>query len=114
MILNGRVINPGELRTLVTLERRKVTQDAGGFGSAAWAEIDTVYCRWIGAHGAEIWQAQTAGVNEPATVLIRYRDDIDTTCALTRGPARYEIISIDDIQARHEFLELKVSRMGIG
>ena len=32
----------------------------------------------------------------------------DETCAVLLGSVRYEIVSIDDVRQRHEYLELKV------
>jgi SPP1 family predicted phage head-tail adaptor len=114
MNLNGKVINPGELRTSITLQERAVTPDAGGFGVKSWSDIATVWARWENAHGSEAWTANTAGAEQAATALIRYRSDIDTTCAVLKGSDRYEIVSLDDIQERHEYIELKVKRMVAG
>jgi head-tail adaptor len=53
-------------------------------------------------------------VDAPATVLIRYQSDVDTACAVLKGSLRYEIVSIDNIQERSEYLELRVQRMKAG
>ena len=108
MNLNGRVINPGELRTPVTLQSRAAGTDAGGFQSPTWSTIAAVMAKWTGVHGAEAWTAQTVEAQRAATVLIRYLAGVDETCAVLLGSDRYEIVSIDDIQQRHEYLELKV------
>lgn len=113
MNLNGRTINPGEMRTKVTLESRTVSS-ATGFKSPSWATIAQVWSKWTNAHGGEVWQAEAVGAEQPATVLIRYRTGLDTTCAVTMGGKRFEIVSIDNIQERNEFLELKVRRMKEG
>ena len=113
MILNGRVINPGELRTKVVLQSRTFASQAGGFQAPTWATAATVWCRWTGAHGSEVWAAQAVEASQPATVLIRYRLDVDLTYSLTLDGIRYEIVSVDDIQQRHEYMELKVQRMAV-
>lgn len=114
MILNGRPINPGELRTQVILQSRSVTSGTGGFQTATWSTIATVWAKWTNAHGSEVWAAQSIQAEAPATVLIRYRIGIDTTCAVLKGSDQFEIVSIDDIAERHEYLELKVRRMRSG
>ncbi len=114
MILNGKVINPGELRTPVTLQRRSAGSDAGGFQVPTWSPIAAVWARWTNVHGAEVWAAQTVQAEQPATVLIRYLAGLDTTCAILNGSDLFEIVSIDDIQNRHEYLELKVRRARSG
>lgn len=114
MNLNGKPTNPGEMRTSVVIKSRTVSQTAGGYQTPTWATVATVWSRWSNVHGSEVWQAQAQGANAPATVLIRYRSGVDTTCALEKGGVLYEIISMDNIQERNEYLELKVQRMKSG
>jgi len=111
MILNGKAINPGELRTQITLQRRNVTEQAGGFLAPSWVNIATVWARWKNAHGNESLQAALQAAEAPATVLIRYNSAVDPTCAVLKGGVRYEILSVDDIEERGEYMELKVKRM---
>lgn len=114
MNLNGKTINPGELRTSIALQSRTVAIDGGGFESPTWTTIATVWARWENVHGSEVWAAQSVQATQPATLLIRYRSGLDTTCAVLLGTERYEIVSIDDIQNRHEYIELKVRKMEAG
>lgn len=108
MNLNGRMINPGDLRTPITLLGRAIFTDVGGFQSPTRPTIAIVMSKWTGVHGSEAWTAQTVQAQRAATVLIRYRDDMDETCAVQLSNDVYEIVSMDDIEARHEYLELKV------
>ncbi len=114
MNLNGKVTNPGELRTLISLQQRTITTNDGGFQEPTWTTIGNVYSKWENAHGSEVWAADAAGAEQPATVLIRYNRELDTTCAVLKGSTRFEILSIDDIRERHEYMELKVKRMREG
>lgn len=114
MNLNGKTINPGEMRTQVTLQKRTVSVETGGFQVAGWTTIATAWAKWTNVHGSEVWHAQTVQAIEPATVLIRWRSDVDTTCAVLKGSTRYEIVSLDNIQERNEYIELKLRRMGVG
>jgi len=108
MNLNGKVTNPGELRTQITLQTRTSTEDAGGFPVPGWSTLATVWAKWQNVHGSEVWAAQSVQADAPATVLIRYLTGLDTTCAVLKGSDRFEIVSIDDILEQHEYLELKV------
>jgi len=114
MNIGGKITNPGELRTQVTLQQRSVTRDAGGFGTPGVAQSVSAWSRWINVHGAEAWTAAFAGVLEPATVLIRYVEGLDPTWRVVKGEKTYEIVSVDDIFERHEYLELKVKRVAEG
>jgi SPP1 family predicted phage head-tail adaptor len=115
MELNGKVlIQPGEMRTKITLQARTVSADAGGYEKPTWSTIAEVWGRWISAHGSEAWAAQSVQAEQPATVTIRYKSGIDTTCSVLKGLERFEIVSIDDIREHHEYLELKVRRIRSG
>lgn len=113
MILNGKVINPGELRTAVTFERRTVSTGTGGYQTPTWSTIATAWARWENVHGGEVWAAANMQARRPATVLARYRADVNLACAVSMGGVRYEILSIDNIQNRAEYMELKVQVMEV-
>lgn len=110
MKIGSIVTNPGELRTSITLKSRTVTIGASGFPVDTWSAIDTVWAKWTNVHGQEAWIAQTAQAGQAATVLIRYRSDVDPTCVVYKGSDKYEIVSMDNIGERNEYIELKVIR----
>jgi SPP1 family predicted phage head-tail adaptor len=110
MILNGKVINPGELRTQIALQKRTSTEDAGGFRPDAGTTQVSVWSKWTNAHGNEAWTAELSGAVEPATALIRYLAGIDGTWLVVKGSKTYEIVSMDNIQERNEYIELKLKR----
>ena len=113
MILNGRVINPGDLRTKILLAPRSVSMETGFQATAPdTAHQVEAWARWENAHGAEVWQAAALQALEPATVLVRYQTGIDRTWYASKdaGASWFEVVSLDDIQERHEYIELKVQR----
>jgi len=110
VIIGGKVWNPGEMRQSITLGSRGNTEDAGGFDKPAFTAVDTVWAKWVNAHGAEVWEAESAGIRESATVTIRYRSDINDTWGVKKGNVWFEIVSLDDIQELHELIEMKVKR----
>ena len=115
MILNGRVFNPGEMRTKVTLKSRQVATATGAFQKPVYTTIAVVWAKWINVHGTEAWAvSQTMGAAQLATVTVRYRAGIDLTCQVVKDSIGWEIVSIDDVQERHEYLELKVKRVTSG
>lgn len=114
MILNGKPFNVGELRTRVNLGTRTVTPSAGGFGAVTYTAFASVWARWTNAHGSEAVQAAAAGAEQLATVLVRYDARLTSTGAIQKDGEWWEIVSPDDIQERHEWIECKVKRVRAG
>lgn len=114
MNLNGKITNPGELRTRINLGEKAISTETGGFQVPDWDDTVEVWARWVNVHGAEVWQSKSVQAVSPATVLIRYYAGLDTTWSVVKDGVRYEIISVDDIGERHEYMELKVQRMKAG
>jgi len=118
MNLNGKTINPGELRTPVLLAPRTVSTETGGFPKPApnTASQVSAWAKWTNAHGSEAWTANVQGIEQAATVLIRYLSTLDESWLISRdnGTSWYEIVSMDNIQQRGEYIELKVKRMKVG
>lgn len=114
MIIGGKVSNPGDLRLKIALYSRAVTAETGGFQKPSLTKIADVWARWTNVHGSEALQAAAIQALDAATVLIRYRAGMDRTCVVEKGGQLYEIISLDDIQERHEYIELKVRKWQAG
>jgi SPP1 family predicted phage head-tail adaptor len=110
MRLGNNTTNPGEMRTRVTILEREVTTNPGGFQVADLVELAEVWAKWSNVHGSESWIASSVEAESPATVLIRYLDGIDTSCYIQKGDQIYQIVSVDNIQERSEYIELKVKR----
>ena len=71
-------------------------------------------CKWVNAHGNEVYHAMQAGVAECATLTLRYTPKITTTSVIyrERDPKPYEAVSVNDVEDRHVWLEVKVQRKG--
>jgi len=115
MLIGGRPTNPGELRTAVTFYERAITTGTGGFQAGGKGDkIADARVRWKNVHGQEVWDAAAVNAVNAATVLARYHASIDESCLVEKDSKLYEIVSMDDIEERHEYLELKVQRMKAG
>ena len=67
-----------------------------------------VYAKWINVHGDEVWLNQAMMARKPATVTIRYRDDVSEKTIITKNGEHFNVLSADNIQERNEYLECKV------
>ncbi len=111
MNLNGKISNPGELRTAITLYKRSVTESNGFQVHGVGDKIADCWARWENVHGAEAWAAATVSAQSAATVLIRFNASVDETCLVKKGSDYFEIVSMDNVRERNEYIELKVRKM---
>lgn len=108
--------NPGELRTPVFVF--KITRTVNENGVPIEAETNVfgegayIRTKWINAHGTESFTALQLELREPATITCRYSPLIKRDCIIYKGddPDPYEVISIDNVEERNRWLEIKVQR----
>jgi len=104
--------NPGELRTKVRFVRTVRGQDAEGFYVETEETVAEVCAKWVNAHGNEAFSEAMATLAEPATLTVRYRAGLAADQLVYRDgdPRPFEIISIDDVEDRHFWMEIHVKR----
>lgn len=110
-------VGAGELRTkIMVFEPAESAQDSDGYSTNhavnVFGEGRHIHCKWVNAHGREVYDAKQAGVTEPATLTLRYTSKITPRGSICRDgdPAPYEIISVNDVENRHAWLEIRVQR----
>ena len=106
-------VNPGDMRTEITLQVPTTSKDAGGAQVTTFANAPskpTVWARWINAHGEEAVSSETLKSVQRATVTIRYRTDVVPTWQILKGSEAWQVISVDHVQDKRRFLELVVER----
>jgi SPP1 family predicted phage head-tail adaptor len=110
MNLNGKPFNPGELRTIVLFQTVTISKDAGGAQSPTYANLDSPRVKWVNAHGQEQVTSEATKSVQRATVTRRYNASVTETTSVVKDGVRWQVISVDDIQNRHEYMELVVER----
>jgi len=109
----------GDLRTRVyVLDRRDLSYTVDKIGNRVMDPVEVqkvgrpLLCKWVNAYGGEVYTARQARVQEPATLTLRYTRFLTPTCVLfRRGDAiPFEVISVNDVENRHVWLEVKVQR----
>ena len=112
----SKYANPGELRTPVVFKRVTRTVNANGFPEETETALysgSQVRCKWVNAHGTEVWAQAQQEVRDRATLTLRYRPELtDVTLLAYRAgdSVPFEIVSCDDVENRHEWIELTVQR----
>lgn len=114
--------NAGELQIPVYFKKCCSGVDADGFqiedevnvaGQDDRGNDVPFMCKWVNAHGSEVWSAMQLQLRDPATITTRYSSAIDDeTLVVYRGsdPEPYEVISIDNVEQKNVWLEIKVQR----
>ena len=105
----------GEMRTKITIEVKKSGVDADGYPTEGWIDVfgKQAWCKWVNAHGAEIFDHMRLDLKDVATITMRYSALVNAECRIWRenDDKPYEIISIDNVDDARKFLEIKVKRM---
>ena len=68
--------------------------------------------KWVSVHGTEVFTAMQLELKEAATFTTRYSPKYQIQLiAYKAGEADpYEVISIDDVEDRHRWVEIKLGR----
>ena len=113
--------NPGELRTPVYFYRIERTKSENYVDTEKEVSVlkdklgKPVYarCKWVNAHGSEVWSDQAQVLRSPATLTLRYNKKLlDPTLIIRRAgdDTPYEVVNIDNVQQRNRWLEITVQR----
>ena len=112
----------GELRTRIYIRKaveRSVDSDGVAHEKAASVfppgpdgKERVYHCKWVNAYGTEAVTAMQLKIQEPATLTMRYSPLIQPNQLIYKlgDPIPYEIISINDVEERHTWLEVRVKR----
>lgn len=118
----ARQARAGELRTRIYIHSVSKTVNENGVASAeeesgvigydAQGREIMYHCKWVNAYGSEVFSAKQLQLKASATLTMRYSSKIkvDQLIYKVGDPEPWEIISINDVEDRHQWLEVKVGR----
>ncbi|NNG67340.1 phage head closure protein [Caldanaerobacter subterraneus] len=104
-------MNPGLLRNRITLQKKVDLTDPDGFTTQQWQDIATVWAAAENLHGREYWEAAAIQAENTVKFTIRYRPDVDQTMRILFKGKVYNILSVDNIKYRNEFIEIKAREL---
>ncbi len=109
--------NAGEFRTMIQIMRRIVTTNDRGFDAESYENVFgegvSVHCKWTGNHGSEVFSRDSFEESRSATVTMRYSplaDDGRLVVFLAGDASPWEVVNVDDMRQRHEYLELSLQK----
>lgn len=108
----AKYVNAGELRTPIKFVMITRTTDADGYPTETENALLVTKCKWVNAHGTEVFTAMQQQLKEPATITVRYCALINEKLIVYKGSETdpYQVISIDDVEELHRWMEIKVQR----
>lgn len=115
----AKTASAGEMRTRITVKKLTTGIDGEGYPTETWAALfpAKIHCKWVSAHGKEVNENDRLGLGQIATVTMRYTPLITPRCrvwkeAETQTDANaWEVVSVNDLEDRHAFLEMTLRRL---
>ncbi len=99
-------MNPGELDTLVTIQRATETRAANGSVIKTWADIAQVWASFEPISGREAVMAQQLQASVSVKATIRYGTGVTVRDRVTDGSRVYDVTRVVDVGTRHSWQEL--------
>ena len=110
----ARTAQAGEMRTRIRVQRLTAGIDADGYPTEQWTDVFTTpaWCKWVNAHGSEVYENLRLDLQETATLPLRHTDKIHERCRVVRvdDGRIYDIVSLNPVEDRRAFLEIQVKR----
>jgi head-tail adaptor len=89
-------------------------KDADGFKIEDLTDVidADLLVEWQNKFGSEVYKAAAVNAIEPASLRMWYIPEITPDCKIIRlsDNAVFEIIGLDDVMYRHQFLQIEVKR----
>ena len=117
----AKTANAGELTTRVRFIKVAHTINENGFPVHTETDVfgEPVYCRWVWAHGSEVFEHMELKLGQVATLTMYASPLITVDCRVVLvdelalvgtdlGP--FEIVSIDSVENRGRYMEIKIKR----
>lgn len=113
--------NAGEFNTRVRFYTVEKSTNENGFAVQVNRDVfgEPVHCKWVWAHGSEVFAHMRDQLGQVATLTMYATNQITPECRVALEDERYitgaengtfEIVSIDQVENRGRFMELKVRR----
>ena len=101
----------GDLRHPVTLMYPVDEVNEKGRPVKAWRDQATVYAAKADVSGREYYAAQAYHAEDTVTWTLRWRDDVTEEWRVRHGSEVYEIIEVNHLGYRYDFIRLKTRRI---
>lgn len=102
------------MTTAIRIKKKTIVTNDNDFEVETWTDIidEDILCEWQNKFGGEVYKAASVNAKEPARIRFWYIPGIDETCQVVKleNNITFDIINIDDIENRHQQLEIELKR----
>ena len=126
----AKTVNAGEMRTRITVNLITSGEDAEGYPSETLTNpfSGQVKCKWVNAHGKDVMENNRLEQGQMATITMRYTSLLTVNCivwheaetGIAANPElgivaqpkanAWTVISVNDPEDRHRFIEATLQR----
>lgn len=110
--MNGAFIDPGALRTELSLQQATLTADGLGGHAESWSEVATVFGLVEPVSAATRFGADQSLETVTHRITVRFRDDLASGMRLTRGGRVFEVVSVHDPDETGRYLVCRAKEKG--
>lgn len=111
----------GQMNTRITVKALTAGVDADGYATETWTNIIAagamLRCSWVFDYGREVTENNRLGLGQTATITLRYTSLVTPRCRVWyENDAQtdlnaWEVVSVNDPEARHAFLEVTLRKL---
>lgn len=95
-----------KLNKRITIQEYTEYKTDEGMYIKEWKDKATVWASIKNLHGGEFFQAQAVNSKATCKMRIRYIKGLDTNMRIKYNEKSYNIVYLDDINERHEYIEV--------
>ncbi len=107
--MSADALEIGAMRDRVTLSRKDVSREEDGGQLIVYVPLATVWARVHARSASLAGFADARGVRATHTVAMRFRSDLIAGDRITWGDRVFEILSVEDLNGRREFVSCACS-----
>lgn len=106
-------IDPGALRSELTLERAAYADDGAGGQVETWSEVGTVFGRIEPLEARSVFGAGQTIETTTHRVTLRFRSGLTSGMRMRRGDRVFEIVTVADPDETGRYLTCRVREKGL-
>ena len=100
----------GDLREHVTLQRKTNGKDARGFPWESWADVCECAAMAQSVSSRDFYQAYAAKAQDVITFTLRWVEGLNTSWCVQFEGEYYEILEVNWLGLRRDYVQLKTKR----